>query len=221
MIEIKNLSKIYNNDSSYFKALENINLVIEKGEFVTIMGPSGIGKSTLMNILGLLDNNFNGEYRLNTINTNEFNDNELSKYRNKTIGFIFQNFNLLNKLSVARNIELPLIYAGERNKKLRKEIVINSLEKVGLLKQYYNRPSQFSGGQRQRTAIARALVNNPDIILADEPTGALDSKNGKDIMNIFKKLNSEGKTIIVITHDLNVASFGKRIINILDGIIIS
>lgn len=200
------------------QALRGVDLQIPVNEYVAIMGPSGSGKSTLMNILGCLDTPTEGQYFLNSVDVTLLNDNELSAIRNKNIGFVFQSFNLLPRMSALHNVELPLMYAGiEKNK--RRELALLSLEKVGLSDRVHHKPAQLSGGQRQRVSIARALVNNPGIILADEPTGALDSKNGEEIMEIFSKLHREGHTIIVITHEIEIAAHCRRIIYLKDGII--
>jgi len=218
MIEIKNLRKDYTMEMVEVQALRGVDLHIPVNEYVAIMGPSGSGKSTLMNILGCLDTPTEGQYFLNSVDVTLLNDKELSAIRNKNIGFVFQSFNLLPRMSALQNVELPLMYAGvEKNK--RKEIAIQSLEKVGLSDRIHHKPAELSGGQRQRVSIARALVNNPGIILADEPTGALDSKNGEEIMQIFGKLHREGHTIIVITHEQDIAAHCRRIIYLKDGII--
>ncbi|MFA6945930.1 MAG: ABC transporter ATP-binding protein [Pedobacter sp.] len=218
MIDIKNLKKDYTMEMVEVQALRGVDLQIPVNEYVAIMGPSGSGKSTLMNILGCLDTPSEGQYFLNSVDVTLLNDKELSAIRNKNIGFVFQSFNLLPRMSALQNVELPLMYAGvEKNK--RKELALLSLEKVGLSDRVHHKPAELSGGQRQRVSIARALVNNPGIILADEPTGALDSKNGEEIMQIFGKLHSEGHTIIVITHEKDIAAHCRRIIYLKDGII--
>ncbi len=216
LIEIKELKKNFTMGEETIKAIDNVSFNIDKGEFVAIIGPSGSGKSTLMNILGLLDEPDNGTYMLDGENVANFQDNRKSLIRNQKIGFVFQNFNLLTKYNCIENIQVPLNYAGmhpKESEKLAKEY----LEKVGLRGRENHLPSQLSGGQQQRVAIARALVNKPEIILADEPTGALDSKTSIDILNLLKELNSEGQTIILITHDMKIAQNAKRIIKILDG----
>ncbi len=200
------------------KALRGVDLQIPENEYVAIMGPSGSGKSTLMNILGCLDTPTEGKYFFNSVDVTLLNDDQLSAIRNKNIGCIFQSFNLLRRMSALHNVELPLMYAGvEKNK--RKELALRSMEKVGLSDRIHHKPAELSGGQRQRVSIARALVNNPGIVLADEPTGALDSKSGEDIMEIFGKLHAEGNTIIIITHEKDIATHCKRIIHLKDGMI--
>ncbi len=220
LIEIQNVVKNYQLEQIDVAALRGINLHIPKNEFVAIMGPSGSGKSTLMNILGCLDTPTEGKYFFNEVDVTLLDDNQLSKIRNKNIGFIFQSFNLLPRISALHNVELPLMYGGVE-KGIRRELALQALEKVGLGDRLLHKPAELSGGQRQRVAIARAMVNKPGIILADEPTGALDSKSGEEIMEIFSQLHSEGNTIIVITHEKEIANFSKRIIQLKDGMIIS
>lgn len=219
VIKMRNIGKVYKMGKNEYKALFDINLDIKKGEFVSIVGPSGAGKSTLMNIIGCLDNATSGEYFLDEINTS-CNDNKLAEIRNKKIGFIFQNYNLLSKLSVLENVELPLIYQGIKSSEIRKRSM-EALEKVGLTSHIKHKPSELSGGQKQRVAIARALVTKPEIILADEPTGALDSKTGKEVMAMLKALNEEGNTIVLITHDRDIAKQAKRMVTVMDGKITS
>lgn len=219
MIGVKGLDKYYINGEMKLHALKNINFSIEKGEFVAIMGSSGSGKSTMMNILGCLDHTFDGTYILDKIDISKLSDQKLSKIRNRKIGFVFQSFNLLSKLTALENVELPLIYAG-MNHKERVHKAKDVLEKVGLGDRLNHRPNELSGGQKQRVAIARALVNEPAIILADEPTGNLDSTSEKEIMELFKKLNDQGKTIIVVTHEPEVGKSCKRVIRFRDGEII-
>lgn len=219
IIKMTNIEKIYKMGSSTFKALSDVNLTIAEGEYVAIVGPSGAGKSTLMNIIGCLDKPSRGEYILDGLNTN-CNDNKLAEIRNKKIGFIFQNYNLLPKLNILENVELPLLYLGYPNNK-SKEKVRGVIEKVGLSNHLKHKPSELSGGQMQRVAIARALVTDPQMILADEPTGALDSKTGKEVLKMLTDLNDEGNTIVMITHDMEIASHAKRIITVRDGKIIS
>ena len=216
MIELKNIKKSFIMGDEEIKALNNINFKVEEGEFVSIIGPSGSGKSTLMNILGLLDVPDLGEYILDGDDVQDLKDNDLAEIRNQKIGFVFQNFNLLTKLNAYENVEVPLIYQGV-NPKETKKIAYEYLEMVGLKGREKHLPTQLSGGQQQRVAIARALCCNPDIILADEPTGALDSKTSAEIMEEMKKLNEAGQTIILITHDINVAKKAKRIVRISDG----
>ena len=214
IIDIKNLKKDYKMESIEVQALRGINLQIPVNEYVAIMGPSGTGKTTLLRLITPSE----GKYFLNSVDVTLLNDNELSVIRNKNIGFVFQSFNLLPRMSALHNVELPLMYAGV-DKSKRKEIAIRSLEKVGLIDRIHHKPAELSGGQRQRVSIARALVNNPGIILADEPTGALDSQSGEEIMAIFGKLHTEGHTIIVITHENDIAAHCRRIIYLKDGII--
>ncbi|HPR31448.1 MAG TPA: ABC transporter ATP-binding protein [Prolixibacteraceae bacterium] len=220
LIEIKNLKKDYLMGEIQVPALKGIDLQIGKNEYVAIMGPSGSGKSTLMNILGCLDTPTSGQYLFNKIDVSDLNDDELSAMRNREIGFIFQSFNLLPRMSSLHNVELPLMYAGV-NKQERKERSVKALEKVGLAERMMHKPSELSGGQRQRVAIARALVTNPGILLADEPTGALDSKTGLEIMRLFDALQGEGNTIILITHEKDIADFAHRTIYLKDGLIFS
>lgn len=216
MIKLKGINKYYTSGEERLHALKNVNLEIEKGEFLAIMGPSGSGKSTMIKILGLLDKEFEGEYLLDGKEIKTLNDDLLSKLRNKSIGFVFQDFNLIDRLTIKENIELPMLYMGSGIKKTK--IRVNELlEKVNLIDKIDKYPKQLSGGQQQRISIIRSLVNNPDIIIADEPTGALDSKTSKDIIEIFKELNKEGITIILITHDINVAKKANRIVEIFDG----
>lgn len=216
MIKLHNINKEFILGDTKIKALDNINFEVKKKEFVSIIGPSGSGKSTLMNILGLLDSQDSGEYYLDNICINNSSDNVLAEIRNNKIGFIFQNFNLLQKMNAIENVQVPLMYKGMKNT-TSKEIAYKFLEKVGLKGREKHLPSQLSGGQQQRVAIARALACNPEIILADEPTGALDSKTSLEIMNLLEELNSNGQTIILITHDMNVAKRAKRIVKISDG----
>lgn len=211
--------KIYKMGDNVINALDGISLTIEKGEFVAIVGQSGSGKSTCMNIIGCLDVATKGVYRLNGREINNYTQDELAEVRNKMLGFIFQQYNLLPKLTVRENVELPLLYAGVRDAERRKR-ALASLERVGLRSKSENYPSQLSGGQQQRVSIARALAGDPSVILADEPTGALDSRTGREVMLFLQKLNAEGNTIILITHDNSIASRAKRIIRITDGRIV-
>jgi putative ABC transport system ATP-binding protein len=219
LIEMRNIEKVYNMGSGSFKALGGVNLTISKGEYVGIVGPSGAGKSTLMNIMGCLDKPTGGEYFLDSLDTN-CNDNKLAEIRNRKIGFIFQNYNLLMKASILDNVLLPLLYLGYTKKTARVKAK-ETLEKVGLGSHMKHKPSELSGGQMQRVAIARALVTDPEIILADEPTGALDSKTGAEVLKMLEDLNHEGNTIVVITHDKGVAANAKRMITVKDGCITS
>lgn len=220
LISTKNLCKTYSSGNNCIFALNNINLEIKSGEFIAIVGQSGSGKSTLMNILGALDIQSSGNYFLSGEPVFEMRENKLSKVRNQQIGFIFQGFNLIPTLNAIENVELPLIYRGIK-KNERKILAKKSLEEVGLCDRIYHMPSQLSGGQQQRVAIARAISGNPSIILADEPTGNLDSAYGNEIIKILKDLNKNGKTIILITHDNNIANIANRILKIQDGIIVN
>ncbi|MBC1287690.1 ABC transporter ATP-binding protein [Listeria welshimeri] len=216
MIQLFNISKTYQMGEDTIKALDNLSLQVTKGEFIAIIGPSGSGKSTLMNIIGILDRASSGEYYLNKMNLMRISDKKISKIRNKKIGFIFQQFNLMPRLTAFENVELPLIYRGT-SKPTRKKMVLKSLERVGLLEKQKHLPAQLSGGQQQRVAIARAIAGNPEIILADEPTGALDSKTGEEVMRLLKEIHREGNTLIMITHDKTIAEQAERIIEIKDG----
>ncbi|WP_027410498.1 ABC transporter ATP-binding protein [Anoxybacteroides tepidamans] len=216
IIEIENMTKTYQLGGDVVHVLSNVSLRIEKGDFLAIVGPSGSGKSTFMNMLGCLDRPDSGSYFLDGREIARLNDNELAVIRNEKIGFIFQNFYLLPRLTALENVELPLLYRGVKTKERQKK-AYECLEQVGLLERAHHLPSQLSGGQQQRVAIARALVGNPPILLADEPTGALDSKTSQEIINIMKGLNEQGHTIIIITHDWEVAKQAKRIVRIQDG----
>ncbi|MBT1702142.1 ABC transporter ATP-binding protein [Fulvivirgaceae bacterium PWU20] len=218
MIETKEISKVYKMGNQIVNALQSISISIDRGEYVAFMGPSGSGKSTLMNIVGCLDTPTSGTYMLNNKLVSEMTENELAETRNKEIGFVFQTFNLLPRASALDNVALPLIYAGY-SKSERDEMAMQALENVGLASRSHHRPNELSGGQRQRVAIARALVNNPSIILADEPTGNLDTKTSYDIMNLFQKLHDEGNTIIMVTHEDDIAHYAHRIIRLRDGLI--
>lgn len=220
LIDLKNVSKSYRNGDQELQVLKDVHLEVEEGEFVAIMGPSGSGKSTLMNIIGMLDRPTSGEYYLEGEEVAKLSEKKLAKVRNQQIGFVFQQFFLLSKLNALQNVELPLIYAGVSQSK-RKALAEQYLKKVELEKRMHHLPSELSGGQKQRVAIARALVNHPSIILADEPTGALDTKTGEQIMELLTELNREGKTIIMVTHELEIAAFAKRQIVIRDGVISS
>ena len=219
IITVDNVNKTYKNGSLELQVLKNISFKVDKGEFLAIMGSSGSGKSTMMNILGCLDNQYEGKYILDGIDISKSTENELSEIRNKKIGFIFQSFNLLPRLTALENVELPLIYSSvpkeERHKRANE-----LLEMVGLKERTHHRPNELSGGQRQRVAIARALVNNPSIILADEPTGNLDSKSEAEIIEILQKLNKMGKTIVIVTHESNIGEIAQRKIVFKDGEII-
>jgi putative ABC transport system ATP-binding protein len=216
MIETHDLWKTYVMGSEEIHALRGVSIVIERGEYVAIMGPSGSGKSTLMNLIGCLDTPTSGEYLLNSKKVSEMNDDELARIRNEEIGFVFQTFNLLPRATALHNVELPLIYAGVPAK-ARQERAKLALEKVELGSRMLHRPNELSGGQRQRVAIARALVNNPSILLADEPTGNLDSKTGEEIMVVFSRLHAAGNTIVLVTHEADIAAHAHRAIHIRDG----
>ncbi|MDQ0201478.1 ABC transporter ATP-binding protein [Neobacillus ginsengisoli] len=216
IIEINNIRKTYELGGETVHALNDVSLEIQKGEFLAIIGPSGSGKSTLMNMLGCLDRPDTGTYLLDGNDIGKMNDNKLAMIRNQKIGFIFQNFNLLTKLTALENVELPMLYAGVTANE-RRERALEGLDKVGLKERAGHLPTQLSGGQQQRVAIARALVGQPAILLADEPTGALDSKTSKEILTMMKELNEMGHTIILITHDLEIAKQAKRMVSIQDG----
>jgi putative ABC transport system ATP-binding protein len=218
IIETKDLTKHYQTGTQTVKALNGINLSVNKGEFISIMGPSGSGKTTLMNIIGCLDTPTQGTYNLNNKSVSILNDDELAKIRNEEIGFVFQSFHLLPRSTALNNVMLPLKYAGCSESEAIKRSK-DVLDKVGLIDRIGHSPSELSGGQQQRVAIARALVNNPSILFADEPTGNLDSKTGADVMKLFKELNNQGQTIILITHEDNIAAQSNRIITIKDGLI--
>ena len=220
LVELSNIGKHYSNGDTEIRALDGVDLSIEKGEFLSILGPSGSGKSTLMNMLGCLDKPTEGEYQLDGKNVAALSANELAGIRNQKIGFVFQSFNLLEYASALDNVALPLVYSGIKAKERRKRAAA-LLEQVGLGDRLDHKPNQLSGGQKQRVAIARALVNDPQIILADEPTGALDSKSGAEIEALFNQLHAEGRTLIIVTHDNSLAERTKRIVTIKDGKVLS
>jgi putative ABC transport system ATP-binding protein len=218
LIETRDLWKTYVMGSEEIHALRGVSIQIERGEYVAIMGPSGSGKSTLMNLIGCLDTPSKGSYLLNDKQVSQMNDNELARIRNEEIGFVFQTFNLLPRASALHNVELPLVYAAVKSKE-RQVRARAALEKVELSDRVNHRPNELSGGQRQRVAIARALVNNPSILLADEPTGNLDSKTGNEIMALFARLHAAGNTIVLVTHEADIAAYARRAIHLRDGVV--
>jgi len=220
LIRLQNISRRYQMGAETVHALRDVSLEILRGEYVAIMGPSGSGKSTLMNLIGCLDTPTSGKYELNGSQVSELNDNQLAEVRNREIGFVFQTFNLLPRSNALHNVELPLIYAGVPADE-RRRIALEAISQVGLADRMHHKPNELSGGQRQRVAVARALVNKPSILLADEPTGNLDSKTGREIMALFAELSHQGNTIIVVTHEEEIARQSRRIIRILDGLIAS
>ena len=213
---MEGINKYYQMGDEMMHILKDIDLSIEKGEYLSVLGPSGSGKSTLMNIIGCLDTPTSGSYVLNGNLIEDMTEAELAQIRNREIGFIFQNSQLLPRLNALRNVEMPLIYAGIAPKERRRR-AMEMLDRVGLSDRMYHYPNQLSGGQQQRVAIARALVGNPNLLLADEPTGALDQKTGKQVMQLFQELSDEGRTIVMITHDMNIAAYARRVVHIIDG----
>lgn len=220
MIQTINLQKIFRTEEVETWALNNVNISIREGEFIAVMGPSGCGKSTLLNILGLLDNPTDGKYYLNGTEVSQYTESQRTGLRKGAIGFVFQSFNLIDELNVYENIELPLLYMGVSSAQ-RKKLVEKAMERMGITHRSKHFPQQLSGGQQQRVAIARAVVTGPKLILADEPTGNLDSKNGKEVMDLLTELNKEGTTIVMVTHSQHDAAYAERIINLFDGQVIT
>jgi putative ABC transport system ATP-binding protein len=220
MIDLCDISKIYYRGAEELQILKQISLTVQKGDFAAIIGPSGSGKSTLMNMIGLLDAPTSGSYTLDGVATEKMSDNQLAELRNQKLGFIFQQFNLLPRLTAIENVELPMIYAGYTQKQ-RRDQAMNMLSMLGMGERGHHKPSELSGGQQQRVAIARALALSPSIILADEPTGALDSKTGEEVLELIMKLNAQGNTIVLITHDPSIAEHANRVISLRDGEILS
>lgn len=218
LIELRDVERIYRMGTEEVRALDGVSLTVRPNEYVAIMGPSGSGKSTMMNIIGCLDSPTRGHYVLNSQDVSDMSDDELARVRNKEIGFVFQTFNLLPRVNCLQNVELPLVYAGIR-KSVRREMAADALMKVGLGDRMNHKPNELSGGQRQRVAVARALVNNPSIILADEPTGNLDSRTGEEIMHLFELLYRRGNTLLVVTHEEDIANHARRTVRLRDGLV--
>ncbi|HLZ54596.1 MAG TPA: ABC transporter ATP-binding protein [Verrucomicrobiae bacterium] len=220
LIHLRNISRCYQMGAETIHALRDVSLEIQRGEYVAIMGPSGSGKSTLMNLIGCLDTPTAGQYELNGANVSEMDDNQLAEIRNREIGFVFQTFNLLSRSNALHNVELPLIYNGMAMEQ-RRRVALDALAQVGLADRVHHKPNELSGGQRQRVAVARALVNKPSLLLADEPTGNLDSRTGAEIMTLFEELSRKGNTLVLVTHEEDIAKHARRIIRLRDGLIAS